>query len=192
RKQWGQGDFPFYFVQLANFRARKPEPSESDWAELREAQLMALSLPRTGMAVTIDIGDATDIHPKNKREVGRRLALHALAKDYGRPVLRTGPLYRSMRVQGNEVQVFFDSVGSRLKTSDGSMVRGFSLAGADRRFVWANARISGSSVVVSSSRVPKPVAVRYGWADNPDCNLTNSEGLPASPFRTDSWPGITR
>jgi sialate O-acetylesterase len=192
RKQWGQGDFPFYFAQLANFRARKSDPSESDWAELREAQLMALKLPRTGMAVTIDIGDPNDIHPKNKREVGRRLALHALAKEYGQQVLRSGPLYRSMRVQGRETQVFFDAVGAKLKTGDGGILRGFAIAGADRKFHWADARISGSSVIVSSPRVSRPVAVRYAWADNPDCNLQDSSGLPASPFRTDDWPGITR
>jgi sialate O-acetylesterase len=192
RRQWGQGDMPFYYVQLANFRNRKPDPGDSDWAELREAQFQALRLPNTGMAVAIDVGEANDIHPKNKREVGRRLALQALARDYDQKVLRTGPLYSSNRVQGTSIQVFFEGVGERLKTSDGKNVRGFAIAGADRKFVWAEARISGNSVLVSSPRVPKPVAVRYGWADNPDVNLVDSSGLPASPFRTDDWPGITR
>lgn len=192
RKRWSSPQLPFYYVQLANFRARKPEPGESDWAELREAQALALKLPATAMTVTIDIGEAKDIHPKNKHEVGRRLALNALAKDYGMDVLRTGPIFRTARFEGPEVQVFFYAVGSRLATQDKGPVRGFAVAGADKQFYWANARISGSSVIVSSPKVKTPVAVRYAWADNPDCNLTNNSGLPASPFRTDDWPGITK
>jgi sialate O-acetylesterase len=194
RAEWGRGDFPFYFVQLANFLAPSARPGESAWAELREAQANALEEPATGMAVAIDIGEAEDIHPTNKQEVGRRLALWALAETYGREVVRSGPLYRSMRVEGGRVRLGFDHVGSGLlaRGGDGALRR-FAVAGADRSFVWAEARIDGDEVVVWSPDVPEPVAVRYAWADNPDgCNLYNREGLPASPFRTDSWPGVDR
>jgi len=190
RQAWGQGDFPFLFVQLANFMDTKPEPGESAWAELREAQLMALRLPNTGMATIIDIGDAKDIHPKNKQEVGRRLALWAEATTYGKRQEYSGPLYRSMEVEGDAIRLHFDHTGGGLKAK-GKALTGFAIAGEDRRFVWAQARIEGDTVIVRSSQVAKPVAVRYGWADNPVCNLYNGAGLPASPFRTDDWPGIT-
>lgn len=191
RKAWGQGDFPFLFVQLANFLERKPEPTESAWAELREAQLLTLkTVPKTGMAVAIDIGEANDIHPRNKQDVGKRLALAALAIAYGQKIVYSGPIYRSMRIEGNKIRLFFDHVGSGLVAKGGEL-KGFAIAGEDRKFVWAKAKIEGNTVVVWSEQVPKPVAVRYGWADNPDCNLYNKEGLPASPFRTDDWPGIT-
>ncbi len=190
RQHWGQGDFPFLFVQLANFRARKPEPGESDWAELREAQTMALKLPNTGMAVIIDIGEANDIHPKNKQDVGRRLARIALAKVYGKKLVCSGPMYRGMKIEGSRIRLFFDHVDGGLVAKGGEL-RGFAVAGPDRVFRWAQAKIEGSTVVVWSPEVPHPVAVRYAWADNPDCNLYNRAGLPASPFRTDDWPGIT-
>jgi sialate O-acetylesterase len=189
RSAWGH-DFPFYFVQLANWHANKAEPDESDWAELREAQTMTLREPQTGMAVTIDIGDENDIHPRNKLDVGRRLAAWALAGTYGEKVIPSGPLFDRFTVEGDWVRIRFKH-GVGLKTSDGGPVKGFAIAGEDRRFVWADARIDGDAVIVSSPKVLKPVAVRYGWADNPIANLYNGAGLPASPFRTDDWPGIT-
>ncbi len=191
RQVWGEGDFPFLYVQLANWRAGRPEPTESDWAELREAQLMTLSAPNTGMAVTIDIGDANDIHPKNKQDVGRRLALWALAKTYGKDIEHSGPLYQLMAVESNKAILHFDHVGSGLVAGGGGPLKGFAIAGLDKKFVWADAKIKGDTVIVSSDKVTEPVAVRYGWADNPVCNLYNKEGLPASPFRTDDWPGVT-
>jgi sialate O-acetylesterase len=191
RIRWREGSFPFLFVQLANWRQRKPQPTASDWAELREAQLMTLALPDTGMAVTVDVGEADDIHPRNKQDVGRRLALAARHLAYGEDLVYSGPIYRSMEVEGNEVRLSFDHVGSGLAARDGEELVGFAVAGEDRQFAWADARIEGDKVVVSSDLVPSPVAVRYAWADNPACNLVNEEGLPASPFRTDTWPGIT-
>lgn len=191
RKDWGQREFPFLFVQLANFRAVKPDPNESDWAELREAQLMTLAVPNTGMATIIDIGEADDIHPKNKQDVGKRLALWALAKTYRKELVYTGPLYQSMEIKGNQIILHFDHIGGGLVAASDEPLKGFAIAGADRKFVWADARIEGDTVVVSSDQVSEPVAVRYAWADNPVCNLYNEDGLPASPFRTDQWPGVT-
>ena len=191
RKDWGQGDFPFYFVQLANFRAVNPEPGDSDWAELREAQTMTLSLPNSGQAVIIDIGDADDIHPKNKQDVGKRLALWALAKDYGCDLVYSGPMYKSMKKDGSKIVLSFDHVGGGLVAKDGEPLKGFAVAGEDKKFVWADAKIDGQKVVVSCADVADPVAVRYAWAINPICNLYNKEGLPACPFRTDEWPGVT-
>ena len=191
REAFRQGDIPFLFVQLANFKARAEQPGESEWAELREAQTRALSLPRTGMAVTIDIGEADDIHPRNKQEVGRRLALAAMPAAYGKEVASSGPRYRAMEIDGSRVRVFFRAVADGLRTSDGEEPRGFALAGADRVFHWASAVVEGRSVVVESPEVQEPVAVRYAWADNPDANLANAAGLPAAPFRTDDWPGVT-
>ncbi len=185
RKAWGLGDFPFLFVQLANFLARKPEPSESAWAELREAQMFALKLPNTGMATAIDIGDANDIHPRNKQEVGRRLALVARAIAYGEPIVYSGPIYERMQVEGNKVRLFFRHVGSGL-VCKGEKLTGFAITGVDGKFVWAEAAIEGDTVVVWSPQVPQPVAVRYAWADNPEVSLYNREGLPALPFRTDA------
>jgi sialate O-acetylesterase len=188
---WGQGDFPFLFVQLANFRETKEEPGESDWAELREAQMMTLDMPNTGMAVIIDIGEANDIHPKNKQDVGKRLALWALANTYGKRVVYSGPLYKSMEKNGDKIVLTFDHCGDGLIARGGEPLKGFAIAGEDHKFVWADAKIEGNTVVVSSSAVANPIAVRYAWADNPVCNLYNKAGLPASPFRTDTWPGIT-
>ncbi|MGD0572395.1 MAG: sialate O-acetylesterase [Sedimentisphaerales bacterium] len=190
RDAWHEGDFPFLFVQLANWEPVSPEPGESDWAELREAQLMTLSAPNTGMAVTIDIGEANDIHPKNKQDVGKRLALWALAKTYGKNIVYSGPIYKSMKVDGNKAILAFDDVGSGLMAK-GDSLKGFAVAGADKKFVWADAKIEGDTIIVSSDKVAAPVSVRYAWAKNPVCNLYNKEGLPATPFRTDTWPGIT-
>jgi sialate O-acetylesterase len=191
RDAWGQGDFPFLYVQLANWKEIKPEPVENDWAELREAQLMTLSTHNTGMAVAIDIGDANDIHPKNKQDVGKRLALWAIAKTYGKDIEYSGPLYQLMEVQGNKAILHFEHIGGGLVAGGGGPLKGFAIAGPDKKFVWADAKIEGDTVVVSSDKVAEPVAVRYGWADNPVCNLYNKAGLPASPFRTDDWPGLT-
>ena len=192
RKDWGQGDFPFGFVQLANFKSNKNEnlekPVESSWAELREAQTMTLSLPHTGMAVIIDIGHPTDIHPRNKQDVGKRLSLWALSQVYGKELPEySSPLYDSMKIDENKIRISFKHVGSGLEAK-GERLTGFSIAGEDRTFVWADAKLDGNTVVVSSDKVAKPVAVRYAWADYPECNLYNKEGLPASPFRTDNWP----
>ncbi|MBN1805166.1 MAG: hypothetical protein JW837_07945 [Sedimentisphaerales bacterium] len=191
RNDWGQGDFSFLFVQLANFMETKSEPGDSAWAELREAQSMSLDLPKTGMAVIIDIGEANDIHPKNKQDVGKRLALWALAKNYKKDIVYSGPLFKRMNVEGNKAILSFDHIGSGLMARSSGKLEGFAIAGADRKFVRASADIEGDKVVVSSEKVPEPAAVRYAWADNPVCNLYNKEGLPASPFRTDSWPGVT-
>jgi sialate O-acetylesterase len=192
RQDWGQGDFPFGFVQLANYSARKDHPADSNWAELREAQTLTLSLAKTGMAVIIDIGDAKDIHPKDKQDVGKRLAYWAESQVYGKDRVYSGPLYQSMTIDGNKAVISFKHVGGGLvaKTPDASgfsNVVGFAIAGEDRKFTWAQAKIEGDKVVVSSDQVAKPVAVRYAWADNPECSLYNKEGLPASPFRTDTW-----
>jgi sialate O-acetylesterase len=204
RQDWKQGDFSFLFVQLANFMAANPDPSESEWAELREAQTMTLALPNTGMAVIIDIGEANDIHPKNKQDVGKRLALWALAKTYGKELVYSGPIYKSTKIERRAIvrgdvrdyecviRLFFDHVGSGLVARGDEPLKGFALAGADRKFVWADAKIAeGNVIVVSSDKVSEPIAVRYAWANNPVCNLYNKEGLPATPFRTDDWPGLT-
>jgi sialate O-acetylesterase len=191
RDNWDQGDFPFLFVQLANFRPFKPQPAEDAWAELREAQLMTLSLPNTGMAVTIDIGNPNDIHPKNKQDVGKRLALWAMAKTYNKDIVYSSPVYKSQKIEGNKVVLNFDHIGSGLISKGSDKLEGFAIAGADRKFIWADAKIVGDTVVVTSSEVEKPVAVRYAWQGSPKCNLYNKEGLPASPFRTDDWPGAT-
>jgi sialate O-acetylesterase len=192
RARWGEGDFPFYFVQLANWKARPKDSIDSEWAELREAQLMTLkSVPHTGMAVTIDIGNPDDIHPRDKLDVGQRLARWALAETYGQKTEESGPLYDSYKVEGDKVRLRFTHAAG-LKTRDGAAPVGFFVAGEDRKFFPAEARIDGSAaVVVWSKDVPHPVAVRYAWADNPTNNLYNAEGLPASPFRTDDWPGLT-
>ena len=190
RTAWGDNDFPFYFVQLANWQPIKAEPGDSEWAELREAQTLTLREPQTGMAVTIDIGETNDIHPRNKLDVGHRLAVWALAKTYAQSLEYSGPLFKSFSVEGNQIRLKFDHA-SGLKTSDGGPLKSFAIAGEDHRFVWAEAKIEGNDIVVSSKEVAKPVAVRYAWADNPITNLYNKAGLPASPFRTDTWPGVT-
>jgi sialate O-acetylesterase len=189
RRVWGQGDFPFLYVQLANFMARQQRPVEPEsWAGLRDSQFRSLSATNSGMAVIIDIGAANDIHPRNKQDVGKRLALWALARTYGRSELVcSGPLYKAMSVEGNRARISFEHVGGGLMTRGDPLV-GFAVAGEDRVFHAAQAVIEKDSVVVSSDKVAAPVAVRYAWANNPICNLFNREDLPASPFRTDAWP----
>lgn len=189
RKAWGI-EMPFLFVQLANFNARgvapTGNPEDSQWAELREAQAMTLELPRTGMAVAIDIGEATDIHPKNKQEVGRRLALIAEATVYFKDQEYSGPLFSGAQMEDGKVRLSFRH-SEGLKASDGGKLKGFAIAGADKKWVWGDATIEGDHVVISNSQVTEPVAVRYNWADNPSGNLVNGTGLPASPFRSDEW-----
>ncbi|HET7732730.1 MAG TPA: sialate O-acetylesterase [Paludibacter sp.] len=192
RTRWGQGNLPFLFVQLANYKKVQPQPAESEWAELREAQTMTLLQHNTGMACIIDIGDADNIHPTNKQEVGRRLALAANKKVYKQNILASGPMFKSFSINGKEIHIRFSNTGNGLKTCDRKEVTGFAIAGDDKQFYWAKAKIEGDKVVVYSDKVSKPVAVRYAWADNPVCNLINSEGLPAVPFRTDDWKGITQ
>lgn len=193
RKQWGQGDFPFLWVQLANFKQPVDEPAGSDWAELREAQSMTLSLPHTGQAVIIDRGEANDIHPRDKWTVGERLAATAKKVAYGMDVVFSGPTFQKMEVEGSKARIIFDRLGSGLKINDKyGYVKGFAVAGEDKVFHWANAYQDGDDIIVFSDKVANPISVRYGWGDNPDdVNVYNQEGLPASPFRTDSWDGIT-
>jgi sialate O-acetylesterase len=185
RDAWDQGDFPFLFVQLANFMGRQRlcvEPQS--WAGLREAQRLTLNERNTGMAVIIDIGEANDIHPRNKQDVGKRLALWALSETYGKRLVYSGPLYKGMKVRDGKAVISFDCVGGGL-VSKGRPLAGFAVAGADNVFHPAQAEIEGHKVVAWSDQVPEPAAVRYGWANNPICNLYNAEGLPASPFATD-------
>lgn len=192
REEWGQGDFPFYFVQLANYQKITEKPSDSVWAEFRESQDRALSSIRnSGQAVIIDIGEAMDIHPKNKQDVGARLAAIALAKEYGKKVVYSGPRFRSMKIVDNKAILSFDHVESGLMIKGDGPLKGFAVAGSDRKFVWADAKIEGDTVIVSAKSIPNPVAVRYAWGNNPICNLFNKEGFPAAPFRTDCWPTIT-
>ncbi len=193
REVWGQGDFPFLFVQLANWDTviHPVEGGWGSWPELREAQLMTLKLPNTGMAVTVDIGDSSNIHPNNKWDVGRRLAINALAIAYGRTVTHSGPIFSAYYRNGSSVRLRFRHVAEGLVSGDLDGLKGFTIAGRDRVFLPAEAHIEGSEVVVSHPDISDPVAVRYGWEDNPSCNLYNSAGLPASPFRTDEWPGVT-
>ncbi len=193
RGHWGEGTFPFYIVQLANFMEPAQQPTDTNWADLREAQLLtATHDPASGLAVTIDIGDKDNIHPKDKIDVGKRLALIALAKTYGHKIEYMGPLYASSAVEGSAIRIKFNHLGGGLVAKGGEPLKQFAIAGADQKFVWADAHIDGDTVVVSSPQVPQPVAVRYAWGDNPEgCNLYNAAGLPASPFRTDDWPGVT-
>lgn len=193
RKQWGY-EFPFYWVQLANFMGKDNEPQDSQWAELREAQTMTLSLPQTGQAVITDIGQAEDIHPRNKQDVGLRLALNALNKDYGMSdIVYSGPTYKSMQIEGNKIIISFDNVGSGLVVKNKyGYIEGFAIAEKGGKFYWAKAYLDGNDVVVYSSKVVHPAEVRYSWSNNPDVNLYNKEGLPAVPFRTDSRVGITQ
>jgi sialate O-acetylesterase len=189
RQQWKQGDFPFLFVQLANYMQTKDQPGESNWAMTREAQYQALFKNAVGMAVTIDLGEWNDIHPLNKEDVGKRLALWAQHYIYGNyDVVGSGPLLNSVKVMDDKIVLTFDSIGGGLIAKGGGELKYFAIAGEDKKFVWAKAEIQGKCVILSSDQVPKPVAVRYAWADNPEgANLYNKEGLPASPFRTDHW-----
>jgi sialate O-acetylesterase len=190
RSGWAEGDFPFLIVQLPNLGSSS-ELGDSIWAELREAQLLTVkTVPNTGLAVTIDVGDAANLHPPRKAEIGERLARWSLGTTYGKKIVYSGPLYKSSRIEGNRIRIQFRQIGSGLEARDGEL-KGFAIAGADRKFHRASARIEGDSILVSSPDVSAPVAVRYAWAGSPVCNLYNKEGLPASPFRTDDWPGAS-
>lgn len=200
RNMWGEGDIPCYFVQLPNLDQPDKDPAGGNgWARMREVQTKAMQIPNTGMIVTIDIGEAGDIHPKNKLDVGERLALWALAKDYGKKIVYSGPLYKGIQIGDGKIRISFDSIGGGLMVGKkellkptvedkGAKLQRFAIAGEDKQWFWADAVIDGKTVLVSSPQVPKPVAVRYAFSMNPaGCNLYNKEGLPASPFRTDNW-----
>jgi sialate O-acetylesterase len=190
RRHWQQPNMPFVYAQLANFMAPKDQPTESGWAALRDAQRRTLAVPHTGMAVALDLGEWNDIHPLNKEDVGKRLALAAQKVAYGdQKVVASGPLFQSMTVAGNKATLSFTSIGGGLVAKDGKPLRYFAVAGPDKKFVWAQARIEGNKVVVWNDQVPVPVTVRYAWADNPEgANLSNKEGLPASSFTTATNP----
>jgi len=193
RKEQGQGDFSFYWVQLADFKAEKTTPGDSDWAELRETQTKTLRLPNTGQAVIIDIGEGRDIHPRNKYDVATRLVRWALVNDYGMKFPYRSPEFKSLALAGNKATVTIDCFGSSLRTFDVNEPRGFAVCGADRQWHWATGRvIAPDKVEVSSDQVAAPIAVRYAWADNPVCNLFSADGLPVTPFRTDSFDMITK
>jgi sialate O-acetylesterase len=187
RERWKQDCFPFMFVQLANFMEAKPQPSESNWAELRDEQRRTLEVPNTGMAVAVDVGEWNDLHPLNKKAVGNRLALLAQKLAYGeKEVVSSGPIYESMKVDGNKIILSFTSVGGGLIAKDGGELKHFAIAGDDKKFIWAKAAIEGDKVVVWSDEIKNPADVRYAWADNPaEANLYNKECLPASPFTTE-------
>ncbi len=193
RNEWGQGDFPFYWVQLADFQAEKTKPDDSDWSELREAQTMAMDkLPNSGQAVIIDIGEGKDIHPKNKVDVGMRLARWALAKQYNQTIDFQSPRYESMEKAESGIVLKFANRGKVWRPFDVKEPIGFTIAGEDKKFFNADAKIlEDGRIQVSSASVPNPVAVRYAWAQNPICNMFADNGLPLTPFRTDDWPGVT-
>ena len=194
RERWGEGDFPFGIVQLPNYRDAKDDPADEAWSHLREAQrLTAASVPRTGLIVTIDIGEARDIHPRNKLDVGKRMARWALADVYRHKLLKSGPVFQKTEIKDSKIVVTFSEVGNGLKLQSGNKPEEFAIAGADRKWYWAEAKIVGRNrVEVWSPRVSQPVAVRYAFNNNPrNPNLTNDTGIPAGPFRTDNWPGPT-
>jgi sialate O-acetylesterase len=194
RDEWQQGDFPFYWVQLADYLQEKAEPGDSSWAELREAQTMTMDkLPNTGEAVIIDLGEGRDIHPRNKQDVAKRLARWALARDYGISDLAYhSPQYKSMEKQGNKIVLSFNHVGPGLYNFDVDKPTGFAIAGSDKKFVWADAKLVGTDKIeIWSDKVSEPASVRYAWADNPVCNVYSRNGLPLTPFRTDDWKGVT-
>ena len=194
RSEWKQGDFPFYWVQLADFKPELPLPGDSDWAELRESQTKTQSaIKNGGQAVIIDLGEANDIHPKNKRDVAERLARWALVKDYGFKLPYRSPEFQSAEFAAGKAVVTLDTFGGNLRTVDVSDVKGFAICGEDKKWVWAAAKIiAGNKVEVSAAGVAKPVAVRYAWSDNPVCNLFSTDGLPVTPFRSDSFEMITK
>ncbi len=193
RKEWGQGDFSFYWVQLADFKAEKAEPGDSDWAELRETQTKTLRLPNTGQAVIIDLGEGKDIHPRNKHDVAARLVRWALVKDYGMKLPYRSPEFKSLAIEGGKAVVTIDCFGSTLRAFDVAEAKGFAVCGEDRKWHWATGKvIAPNKVEVSSSEVAAPIAVRYAWADNPVCNLFSNDGLPVTPFRTDDFDMITK
>jgi len=187
RKLWKQGELPFLFVQLPDFLEPKNEPSDGDWAIMRDQQLRTLSVPNTAMVVTVGLGEWNDIHPLRKKEIGQRLALAAEKLAYGdKKVVASGPTYQSMKIIGNKIELTFSNCGSGLGTSDGKQLKYFAIAGADRKFVWGKAEIKGNKIIVWNDKITNPEIVRYGWADNPaGANLCNKEGLPASPFTTE-------
>ncbi len=186
RNKWKQGELPFFYVQLPGFMDYNYLPSESNWAKLRESQMKSLTVPNTAMVVAIDLGEWNDIHPDNKKDVGERLALAALKMTYGENIVHSGPLLQSASVEGNKIILSFSHTGSGLVTNDGEEPAEFAIAGADKKFIWAKAKIEGNKVVIWHESISSPVYVRYAWADNPvNPNLYNKEGLPASPFRTD-------
>ena len=188
RAQWNQGDFPFLVVQLPNFMSISSIPIDTHWARMRESQLLSVQkVPHAGLAVTIDIGEASEGHPKNKQEVGRRLALAAEGIAYGKTIEYSGPIYKSMTVDGDKIRLTFDHLGGGLVALGNGKLTGFAITGANHKFHWAEARIEHGQVVVWSDRVAQPVAIRYAWGNNPICNLGNKAGLPASPFRTDDF-----
>ncbi len=194
RKEQGQGDFPFYWVQLADYQAEKPNPGDSSWAELREAQTQTMKLPNTGQAVIIDLGEGNNIHPRNKHDVAARLVRWALVKDYGLKMPYRSPEYKSMAVNGNKVTITLDLFGSTtLRPFDVAEARGFAVCGEDKKWYWAKGKITGKDQVeVWSDEVAAPIAVRYAWADNPVFNLFSNEGLPVTPFRTDDFRMVTQ
>lgn len=190
RQRWGQGDFPFYFVQLAGYGGVPQTPGGHNWAEMRESQSLALAVPNTGMAAIIDIGMVDFIHPLNKQEVGRRLGLVARAKTYRAKIEDSGPVYKSMKIDGGKIVLLFDHLAGGLvsrNAADPNKLRFFAIAGKDRVWKWADARIDGSTVVLTCDAVQEPVAARYAWAANIECDFFNRAGLPAVPFRTDDW-----
>lgn len=193
RDEWKQGDFPFYWVQLADFKDEASEPGDSDWAELRESQTKTQqALPNAHQAVIIDLGEGNDIHPKNKRDVAERLARIALARDYGLQINWRSPEFKEAVFKDGKAFITLDTFGSSLRTLDTKTVKGFAICGEDRKWVWADAVLAGrDQVEVHASSVPNPVAVRYAWSDNPVCNLYSAEGLPVTPFRSDDFPMIT-
>ncbi|HUH19034.1 sialate O-acetylesterase [Albibacterium sp.] len=188
RSKWGQGDLPFIYAQLPNFMEVNYSPSESDWAQLRQSQLQALSIPNTGMSVGIDAGEWNDIHPLNKKDIGERLALWAEYLAYGaKDLVHSGPIYQSHTIEGNKIILSFNNTGSGLMVKGGGDLYYFAIAGADKQYVWAKAKINGDKVIVWNDDITNPMYVRYAWADNPEgANLYNKEGLPASPFETDN------
>lgn len=194
RKVFNQGDFPFYFVQLANFEKESQTPKDSDWAEIRESQEALLQLPNTGMAVAIDLGEEKNIHPANKMEIGRRLALHALQKNYGKDTVSDSPVFKNMTVVGDSIIIEIETFGSKLHcTNKYAYVNGFAIASGKQEFVWAKAVLKGNKVIVYNDKVQKPQHVRYAWSKNPgELNIYNSNGLPLRPFRTDDRKGITQ
>lgn len=192
REKWQQEDLPFLWVQLPNYMKREDQPTDGLWAVMRESQAKTLELPNTGMACIIDLGEADNIHPKEKKEVGRRLGYVALKNVYHEKILAAGPVLQKYRIEEDQVILQFNVNGERLETSDGKKITGFAVAGENQQFYWAEAKIEGNRVMVSSPYVEHPVAVRYAWANNPACNLVNDNGLPAQPFRTDTWKVVTQ
>ena len=214
RRQWNRGQFPFYFCQLPNYAGKLDVPGDGAWTDVRESQWSALTVPKTGGAVLIDVGEAVNVHPADKKTVGERLAALALANDYGFDVPAYSPTFASAKFERGVAEITFAHIGKGLvarplpptytliavnnttaplvRNSPNSELEGFAICGEDQKWVWADARIDGSKVVVSSDKVPEPVAVRYAWADNPTCNLYNKDGFPAAPFRTDDFPTDSR